>query len=106
MSKDLLSSHFTELRQRLLKSFLSFIPAFILGWFLAPRILNFLKEPIKPFLKHSGGELVFTAPVDGLLAYLQVAVFSGFFLSSPYWLAQIWLFVSPGLYKKEKKYFF
>ena len=100
-----LQEHLTELRGRFLKSLLSFLPAFIICWFFSSYILNFFRRPIQPFLKNTQGGLIFTAPLDQFMAHLQVAVFSAIFLSSPYWISQIWSFISPGLYKKERKIF-
>lgn len=74
-------------------------------WFFSEQILNFLRIPLEPFLKDTNGGLIFTAPQDNFMAHLQVAFFSAILLSSPYWLNQFWGFISPGLYKKEKKVF-
>ena len=100
-----LQKHFIELRMRLLKSLLSLIPSFIICWLFSEQILSALRQPLKPFLKNTGGGLVFTAPLDQFMAHLQIAFFAAVFLSSPYWLGQMWCFISPGLYKKEKKLF-
>ena len=100
-----LQEHLSELRWRLLKSILSLLPAFIICWFFSEQILIFLRRPIQPFLKNTAGELIFTAPMDQFMAHLQIALFAAVFLSSPYWLSQLWYFLSPGLYKKERKIF-
>lgn len=100
-----LQKHLGEFRARLLKSVLSFVPAFIFTWFYSEQILTFLRKPIKPFLKNTSGGLIFTAPMDQFMAHLQVSMFAAVFLSSPYWLGQFWCFISPGLYKKEKRTF-
>lgn len=100
-----LQEHLTELRRRILNSFLGLFPAFIVCWFFSEHILDVLRRPLAPFLKNTEGGLVFTAPMDQLMAHLQVSFFSAVFFSSPYWLAQLWCFISPGLYKKERKVF-
>ena len=100
-----LQEHFVELRIRILRSFLSLIPFFVICWFFSDDLLNILRQPLKPFLKSTGGGLIFTAPLDQFMAHLQISFFASVFLSSPYWLAQLWCFFSPGLYKKEKKLF-
>lgn len=102
---DSFNGHLTELRKRVLNIFLSLLPAFAIGWFFSESILDFLRKPLQPFLKNTQGGLIFTAPMDKVVAHLQVAFFAGVFLSSPYWLSQLWCFISPGLYKKEKKLF-
>src|SRR6266700_217265 len=48
--------------------------------------------------------LVYLTPVDPFKLYLKVSALAGLFLTSPYVLYQVWLFISPGLYRKEKKY--
>ncbi len=100
-----LKGHLIELRKRLLKSLFSLLPAFCLSWFFSGRLLNFLSRPIQPFLESTTGKLVFTAPAEQLTAHLQVAFFFAVLLSSPYWMGQVWAFISPGLYKKERKLF-
>ncbi len=100
-----LGEHLNELRLRLLKSVFSLLPAFFICWFFSEPILNFLRRPLEPFLKNTKGGLIFTAPMDQLIAHLQVAFYSAIFLCSPYWLGQLWRFISPGLYKREKKIF-
>ena len=109
MNKDTTSAplweHLRELRERLIKGLLSLLPFFFICWFLSDHTLNFLRRPIQPFLKHTDGALIFTAPMSAFMAHLQVSLFSAIVLSSPFWLSQLWLFISPGLYKKEKKVF-
>lgn len=100
-----LSEHLKELRRRILNSFFSLIPAFVVCWFFSERILDILRKPLQPFLYKTNGGLVFTAPMDQFISHLQVSFFASVFLCSPYWLSQLWCFISPGLYKKEKKFF-
>ena len=100
-----LEIHFAELRHRLLKSFISVLIAFLLCWFFSSEILDFFRKPIQPFLKNTSGGLIFTAPMDQFLAHIKVSVFTAVCLSSPYWILQFWFFISPGLYKTEKKLF-
>ncbi len=98
-----LGEHFTELRTRALKSLTSIALAFVFCWFFSDTILAFLKQPIQPFLKHTKGSLIFTSPLEVFISYLHIAIVSAIGLSSPYWLGQLWQFISPGLYKTEKK---
>ena len=100
-----LRGHLQELRYRLINSLLSLLPAFLLCWFFSENLLNFLRRPIQPFLKNTNGGLIWTAPMDPFMAHLQVSLFSAVILVSPFWLSQLWLFISPGLYKKEKTVF-
>ena len=100
-----LKDHFTQLRQCLIKSLLAIALTFVVCWFFSPHIMNIIRQPVKPFLKNTGGGLIFTAPLDQFLAHLQVSLTAALFLSSPYWLIQVWRFVAPGLYLKERKWF-
>ena len=100
-----LEIHFTELRQRLLKSFFSLLIAFLICWFLSDVILDLFRKPIQPFLKNTSGGLIFTAPMDQFLAHIKISAFTAVFISSPYWLFQLWCFIAPGLYKSEKRLF-
>ena len=100
-----LQEHLIELRKRILNSLFSLFPAFIICWFFSSYILNFFRKPIQPFLKNTQGGLIFTAPLDQFVAHLHVSFFSAIFLSSPYWIGQLWSFISPGLYNQEKKVF-
>lgn len=100
-----LEMHFTELRHRLLKSLISILIAFLLCWFFSAEILDFFRRPIQPFLKNTAGGLIFTAPMDQFLAHIKISVFTAVCLSCPYWLLQFWFFISPGLYRFERKLF-
>lgn len=100
-----LESHLLELRHRLFKSLLVILICCIICWFFSSQILHFLRQPIQPFLTHTNGSLIFTAPLDAFLAYLQISIFTGVLIASPFWSYQMWQFIVPGLYKTEKKTF-
>ena len=105
LSAGKLETHFTELRQRLFRGIISLVIAFVICWFFSEEILDFFRKPIQPFLKNTAGGLVFTAPMDQFLAHISISFFSALFVSSPYWLLQLWAFIAPGLYRNEKKTF-
>ena len=94
--------HLEELRRRLIVSFSAIGIAFLLCWVYARQIYHFLAVPITQNL--GGGKLVFTNPTDPFTIYMKVALIAGIFVASPVVLWQVWLFVSPGLYRHEKKY--
>jgi sec-independent protein translocase protein TatC len=97
-----LTDHLKELRGRLIRS-VWFILLFAVGaYYFSDTIFDFLREPAHKYLPNGG--LVFTHPTDKFMAHLKIAVFAGISLSCPFWLYQIWAFVAPGLYQKEKKY--
>ena len=97
-------SHLTELRQRLINSFI-FLFIFFLGcYFFAENIYGFLVEPYAKAVKDDGTDrrLIFTALQETFLTYLKVSFFTAFFVTCPFILMQIWKFIAPGLYKHEK----
>ena len=97
--------HLTELRSRLIKSIIYLFIFFILCYFFAENIYNFLLAPYAETVKNDGIErrMIFTALHETFITYLKVAFFAAFFITSPIILTQIWKFVAPGLYKDEKK---
>lgn len=97
-----LIDHLTELRVRVVNCGYALIAATLACYSVSEKIFNYIRKPIEPYLP-SGG-LVFTGPMDKFLAHLKLALVCGVIVSCPIWLYQIWLFVAPGLYKKERKY--
>jgi sec-independent protein translocase protein TatC len=97
-------SHLTELRKRLINSFIFLFIIFIICYFFSEYIYGFLVEPFSKAAKESGLErrLIFTALQETFLTYLKVSFFTAFFVTCPYILMQIWKFIAPGLYKHEK----
>ena len=97
-------SHLTELRKRLINSFIFLIIFFIGCYFFAEHIYGFLLEPFAKAVKDDGSNrrLIFTALQETFLTYLKVSFFTAFFVTCPFILMQIWKFIAPGLYKHEK----
>ena len=97
-------SHLTELRKRLINSFIFLIIFFIGCYFFAEHIYGFLVDPFAKAVKDDNIErrLIFTALQETFLTYLKVSFFTAFFVTCPFILMQIWKFIAPGLYKHEK----
>ena len=97
-------SHLTELRKRLINSFIFLFIFFIGCYFFSESLYGFLVEPYAKAVKESGLErrLIFTALQETFLTYLKVSFFTAFFVTCPFILVQIWKFIAPGLYKHEK----
>jgi len=97
--------HLTELRSRLARSIIYLFLFFILCYFFAENIYNFLVEPYANAVKDDGlnRRMIYTALHETFITYLKVAFFAAMFISSPIILTQIWKFVAPGLYKNEKR---
>ena len=99
------TSHFVELRTRLLHSLIFIFIVFIISYFFAEEIYNFLVDPYANAVKDetTSRRLIFTALHETFITYIKVAFFSAIFLGSPVLLIQIYKFIAPGLYKNEKK---
>ena len=97
-------SHLTELRKRLINSFIFLFVFFIICYFFSDYIYGFLVDPYAQAVRDDGTErrLIFTALQETFLTYLKVSFFAAFFITSPFILIQVWKFISPGLYKHEK----
>ena len=97
--------HLTELRSRLIKSFIFLIFIFLICYFFSEEIYQFLVHPYANAVLSNelDRRLIFTALHEAFLTYLKVAFFAAIFISSPVFLTQIWKFIAPGLYKNEKQ---
>ena len=91
--------HLTELRSRLIKSFIFLIFIFLICYFFSADIYRFLVQPYSEAVlsKELDRRLIFTALHEAFLTYLKVAFFAAIFISSPVFLTQIWKFIAPGL---------
>jgi len=98
--------HLEELRVRLLHSVYAIILTTGLCFYFRNAIYAYLDKPLREALEamHLDPELVYTNPVDPFNLFIKLAIVGGLFTASPYVLWQIWLFVSPGPYRNEKKY--
>jgi len=81
---------------------------FFACWAYAEKIYGFMQAPIMTALRNNGmsEKLVYLNPTEPFNLYLKVAALAGLFVTSPFVLYQVWLFISPGLYRHEKKYVF
>ena len=98
--------HLDELRKRLFISIIAILIGFLICWFFSKDIYLFLARPVIQFLPPEDKKLAFTSLTDPFFLYMKVAFLAGIFLAAPVVIGQLWLFISPGLYKKEKKYAF
>lgn len=103
-----LVEHLEELRGRLFKIVLAFTAASVAAWFLYDRILGVLVGPLRSIPGTgriiSRGKLVFTAPTEAFFIRVKVVCFAALVLALPVILWQLWRFVTPGLYAREKKF--
>jgi sec-independent protein translocase protein TatC len=100
-----LLDHLVELRSRLVRSVIALIIAFCVCLYFSDDILGFLIKPLKDAFPDGQGQLIFTKLYEVFFVELKVALFAGFFVSFPVIANQLWAFVAPGLYAKEKRAF-
>lgn len=103
-----LIEHIRELRSRVIKAALALAVGGILGWVFFGPVWNVMKQPYERLpAKHClGGHctLVVHGIFDGFFIHLKVALMVGAVLSSPVWLYQLWAFIAPGLYARERRW--
>ena len=100
-----LLDHLIELRTRLLRALVAFGIAFAVCFYFADHIFAFLVEPLTKAFPPGQGKLIYTKLYEAFFVEVKVAIFAAFFVSFPIIANQIWAFVAPGLYAKEKKAF-
>jgi len=101
-----LMEHLIELRRRILISFIGFFIAFLVCWHFAEPIYNFLARPLQAAMEARGQPLrmVYTALTEKFFTNMKLSAFAAAFVCFPVWAGQLWLFVAPGLYKKERRW--
>ncbi|MGB6743254.1 MAG: twin-arginine translocase subunit TatC [Terracidiphilus sp.] len=95
-----LMEHLEELRKRIVHSAIYLALGFIVSWIFKDRIVALFQAPLIGIHK----TLMFTHPMDALNLDLQAALTAGAILASPLILYQVWLFIAPGLYQKERRF--
>ncbi|MGO1117431.1 twin-arginine translocase subunit TatC [Rhodovibrionaceae bacterium A322] len=104
-----LLEHLIELRKRLLYSVLALLVAFLVAFYFAQGLFNFLVTPLADILlsldANRNPRMIYTDLTEYFFTQIKVAFFFGAFVTCPIFLTQIWLFVAPGLYKNEKQAF-
>lgn len=102
-NKQPLLAHLVELRSRLIKTMIMITLLFVIFYLFADNIYNFLVQPYANAVEgEMGRRLIFTALHETFFTYIRVALFAALFISLPFLLIQLWIFVAPGLYKNEK----
>ena len=95
--------HLDELRSRLFIILATLAVFVALGWFVQGQVLEFLMQPVQENLPE-GVRPVYTTLAEPFLLAMKVAFFVGLLLAFPVVILQLWLFVAPGLYHREKRY--
>jgi sec-independent protein translocase protein TatC len=95
-----LMEHLDELRKRIVRAMIFLGLGFAACWGFHDRLIDFIQAP----LTRDGKSLNMIHPMDGFNLSVHVALVGGLILSSPFILFQVWLFIAPGLYQKEKRF--
>ena len=95
--------HLEDLRKRLFYSAIAIVGGFIPCWIFSKQLYAVLARPVTQYLP-AGTKLAFTTLTAPFMLYLKTAFMASIFFTSPFIFLQVWYFVAPGLYQKEKKY--
>ena len=98
-SKAPLLDHLIELRGRLLRSLAVLVALFFASLYFASNIFAFL---VQPLLAEGQGRIIFTDVFEAFFVEVKVALFAALMIGFPYFAIQLWKFVAPGLYAREK----
>lgn len=98
--------HLEELRRRIIWALVYVAAGFGVCWWFHDQIYDFMQKPIVKALSanHLPAKLTYLNPTEPFNMYLKVSLIAGLFLASPFVLYQVWAFISPGLYRHEKRY--
>ncbi|HEV3294302.1 MAG TPA: twin-arginine translocase subunit TatC [Streptosporangiaceae bacterium] len=105
-----LIEHIRELRNRLLKALLALAAGMGVGWIFFNPVWKFLERPYCKIPQHNrllgthGCTLVVNGLFDGFFIHLKIMFVVGLIVSSPVWLYQLWAFIAPGLYARERRW--
>jgi len=95
--------HLEELRKRLVRCAIVVGIGFAIAYFFSERLFQILIAPLKAVMPE-GDQLIFTNLPEMFFAYLKVAFITGILAAAPIIFYELWMFVAPGLYRKEKRY--
>ena len=101
-----LGGHLKELRRRLFFIAIFIFAGTVGGWYLYEPIFGALSKPVVDYAKshHSVATVNLPTITAAFDLQMQVSIFAGIIISSPFWLYQLWAFVSPALQKRERRY--
>ena len=101
-----LGGHLRELRNRLFWSSLFIVAGTVVGWLIFEQVFDLLQAPIVHYAQthHSNTTINFGSVTGAFDLRMQTSIFLGVLLSSPFWLYNLWAFITPGLKKHERRY--
>jgi len=105
--KSPFTEHLGELRDRLVRSFIAVALGFVAAYFFKEKLFAILTAPLVTAMGENGNaQMIFTGLPEAFFTYLKVSLLAGIILATPVLFYEFWMFVSPGLYRTEKKYVF
>ncbi len=103
--KSPFTEHLGELRDRLIRSFAAVGIGFVIAYFFKERLFEILTAPLVTAMGETGNsKMIFTGLPEAFFTYLKVSLLTGIFFATPVVFYEFWMFISPGLYRNEKKY--
>jgi sec-independent protein translocase protein TatC len=96
------TDHLEELRERIIKSFIAVAIGFVVCYGFKEKLFELITRPLISVMAE-GDQLIFTGLPEAFFTYLKVAFLGGLLLAGPVVIYQFWMFVAPGLYKKERR---
>ena len=96
------TDHLEELRERIIKSFIAVAVGFAVCYGFKEKLFELITRPLIAVME-KGDQLIFTGLPEAFFTYLKVAFLAGLILAGPVIIYQFWMFVAPGLYKKERR---
>lgn len=100
-----LLEHLAELRTRLRNAAIAFVLAMIGSFYLVEKYFDFLTRPVRQGMKDAGHEVNFYAKslTEPFWVYMKLAIIGGLIVAGPFVFWEVWKFVAPGLYKRERR---
>ena len=95
--------HLDELRTRIMYALISLGVGALVAFLFIQRIYDFVMRPMQAMLP-PGGKLIFTEAPEAFMLYIRIGIIAGLIIASPLILFQVWLFVAPALYAKERRF--
>ena len=101
LKKYSLTEHFVELKKRLIYIVVFYIICFAFCYLFSFKLLNFIITPLAKLIP--GHNMIYTELAEGFISYLNISAYFAFFCTAPVIIMQIYLYIKPGLYSRERK---
>ncbi|MFL5812056.1 MAG: twin-arginine translocase subunit TatC [Bdellovibrionia bacterium] len=102
-SKMAFFDHLDELRARFMRGLWAFMGGFVVCYLVSDQLLMVLKKPLFDALPPDQQKLYFTGLFENFMTHLKISGYASLFFLSPYFFYELWGFIAPGLYPKERK---